>query len=228
MTNLDRKVLDEIARRGLKPRPYAYFLARRSVFWALAILSILLGAIATALAVFAVQDKIHTGGRGLDEMPLDDVLTYLPLVWLIILALFVASAVLSLRHTRRGYRLRSWQVILIALLASLGLGVVLHLGHAGEHVHRWLAHAVPAYDQLTRSRETRRNAPDQGFLAGQIVSAGDDKRLAIRDFDGRLWSVDATSARIEIGHMRPGEDAAVEGRRTGPTEFKADLVRDWD
>ena len=49
----------------LAPRPYAYFLAKRTVFWALAAISVLLGAVSVAVLIFAVTDYLQRiGVRG--------------------------------------------------------------------------------------------------------------------------------------------------------------------
>ena len=81
VTDLERRVLEEIDRRGIAPRPYAYFLAKRSVFWALAGLSVLLGAISVAVAIYGVWDLVAAGGKNFDEMPFDDLFETLPFVW---------------------------------------------------------------------------------------------------------------------------------------------------
>ena len=63
MTDLEKRILDQIDERGLAPRPYIYFFARRSVFWTLAVLSILLGGISFAVIIYGVLDyyaeKVH-------------------------------------------------------------------------------------------------------------------------------------------------------------------------
>ncbi len=228
MTELHKKVLEEIGKRQLAPRPYAYFLAKRSVFWAFAVLSVALGALSIAVIIFAVHDLMTTGGRGFDEMPLDDVLAYMPYVWIISLGAFVASAAYSIRRTRRGYRFGTAKLTFAALGASLVLGVLLYSAGAGSATHAFLTRNLPIYDQLTRGSESRRNAPNAGFLAGRVVAVDSRDRITVLDFDGQTWIVDLTGAEIQVGNLLTDEDVAVEGRRTGAAEFRGRLIRDWD
>lgn len=229
MSELDKKILATIAERRLTPRPALYFLARRSVLWTLAALSVLLGAMSVSLALFAVSDLAATGGRGLDEMPLDDVLLNLPYVWLGSMVLFVASAVASFRQTPRGYRFRTLTLVATALVASLFLGGMLHVLGAGEAAHVFLRDHVPLYDSLTRSAETRRNAPAHGFLAGTVTSVDAGKTLTMHDFDGHDWTVEIQGAKITVNNPElQGEDLAIDGAMTGPSAFRARSIRDWD
>ena len=183
--------------------------------------------LSVAAIIYAIQDLETTGGRGLDEMPLDDFFTYLPYVWIGSLALFVASAILSVRQTRRGYRYPVSYLVTAALALSLALGVALHFADAGSAVHDFLSRNIALYDRLTRFSETRHNAPAEGFLAGRIL-LGDAKILVVTDFDGATWTVDITGAELKKNNLVTDEDIAVEGEATGPGAFKARLVRDWD
>ena len=228
MSDLDKKILEAIASRRLTPTPYAYFLARRSVFRTLAILSVVLGAVSVAVAIFAIKDLSSTGGRGLDEMPLDDVLVKLPFVWAASLALLVMSALYSIRQTPNGYRLSSMQIVSGALFASLVLGGLLSVLGIGEATDRLLRDRVPVYDRLTRSLEILKNDPAGGFLAGRILSI-DKHGLKLLDFDGQTWTVDFGDASIDMTRpVATDEDVAVTGAKTGPATFRAVSIRDWD
>lgn len=229
VTELEKKVLEEIERSHLSPRPYAYFLARRSTFWALAVLSVALGAVSAALAIFAVVDLQSTGGRGLDEMPLDDVLINLPFVWLGSIALFLASAFYSIRQTRRGYRFRATHIIGAALLASVLLGGTLYAVGAGEAVHTVLRNSSALYDHLTRSSESRRNDPAGGFLVGHVLRYDGGDTLTLLDFDGHTWTVEIdASTNILMEQLKAGEDIAIAGAAAGPATFRVRSIRDWD
>ncbi len=228
MTGLDRKIIEAIGKRGLTPRPYAYFLARNSIFWTLAVISVLLGAIAVAVIIYAMSDFVATGGRGFDALPLDDILAYVPYVWIATLALFMLSALYTVRQTRRGYRFRTLHVVSAAILASVVIGGLLHLLDVGSLTHRFLQHRIALYDRLSLSREGRLNDPDGGFLAGRLLTVEVGKELTLQDFHGRVWTVDIIGAKLEADVIAAGEDVAIDGTRTGLDAFEASSVRDWD
>jgi hypothetical protein len=229
VTDLAKKVLESIEKGGLAPRPYAYFLAKRSVFWTLAALSILLGAVSVAVLIFATQDYLATGGRGFDEMPLDDVFEYLPYVWLATLAAFLASAYYAMRHTPGGYRYKTWQLLSAALAICGALGVALHAADAGRRVHGFLSRTVPAYDSITRSPAKVAPAPALGVLTGAVQSFDGKSMLTLKDFTGKVWSVDVTGAKITLDAPLGGEeDVEIKGVQTGPAAFHAQSIADWD
>jgi hypothetical protein len=229
MSPLDRKVLEEIEKRGLKPKPAAYFLARRSVFWLLAVLSVLLGGISVAVALFAVQDFEATGGRRFTDMPFDDVFTSLPVVWTVVVALLIASAVFSLRRTRRGYRWRIASVLAMVAGASALLGLAFHAADAGRLTHEFFAARLPGYAAYTYVPYAEWSRPDEGSLGGEVLSVDGNASLRLKAFDGKEWSVDISAARINADEPLDDEgDIAITGTRTGPTSFKAETIAPFD
>lgn len=229
MSRLDKSVLEAIEKRGLSPRPAVYFLARRSIFWTLACMSIVLGAISVAVAIFAVTDFVNTGGRNFDEMPFDDLAKSLPLVWLGVFGLLIVSAVLAFSNTRRGYRYHPLSVIAVAMAISVALGLVLHVFDAGRTVHTFLSAQIPAYREFTRIPYDEWSRPDQGYLGGEVLSEVPGKSLRLKDFEGRNWEVDTSAAASAVsGSLVEEGDIAIRGTRTGPSTFKADSIGEFD
>jgi hypothetical protein len=228
MSQLSRKVLEEIERRGLEPRSPLYFLARRSVFWLLAGLAVLCGSLSVAFLVFFFTDVFETGGRGFDEMPFDDLAPAVPIVTALLFALFALSASLSLRRTRHGYLRRPSRVIAAAAAASLAAGILLHAANAGSAVHAFLSAVVPGYREYTTVPYEEWSHPELGRLGGEAVSVSDGT-LLLKAFDGKLWTVDLSSAKIlfEGSPVEEG-DVAIRGEQTGSLAFKAREVDEFD
>jgi hypothetical protein len=149
MSRLAQRVLRTIEERRLAPRPRAYFLALRSAFWSLTVASVVLGGVSAAVGISAAVNSIETGGRGFDEIPFDDVVSTIPIVWLAIFLVFTASAVIGFRHTRYGYRYRSIEVLTLSALAAVILGLILNAADVGRVAHRYIAAHLPAYERYT-------------------------------------------------------------------------------
>ena len=229
MTDLEKKIMEQIEKRDLAPRPYAYFLAKRSVFWTLALLSIFLGAISVAVTIYSVRYSIVTGGATLDEIPFDDLFENLPFVWLAVLPLLIASAHFGVAHARRGYRLRTSGILAGALLARVILGGLLDVFDVGMRAHQFLNAHVPAYDRMVRSREDFWMVPDEGKLGGRVLSISDDGVIIIRDFAGQEWKVESAGASVHLSESIMDEGIiGVLGVRTGPATFQAHSIEEWD
>jgi hypothetical protein len=229
MTELEKKVLEAIEKQNLTPKPYAYFLARRSVFWALAALSILLGAVSVAMGIFAIQDMMQEGGRQFNDMPFDDILQSLPVIWLVCFILFCFSAYYGLRRTRRGYRYRPLSVMALIILASLGLGWLLHVAQAGQFINNALSVHFASYANYTHVPYAEWSRPDDGYLGGEVQSVEAGKSLVLKDFSGDEWAVDISTAINDVKNQGlVGEDIAIRGERTGRSSFKAKTLEDFD
>ncbi len=229
MTELEKKVLATIHKRRLVPRPAYVFFAKRSVFWILAVLSIALGAVSFAVLLFMADVYFTAGMAGTDEIPLEEFLFSIPLVWLVTMPLFIASAYFSLRHTRRGHRLRPAPVIALSVAASLGLGGILHGFGAGYIVHEFLDAHVPYYRQLTYIPYGEWSQPDKGFLGGYADKLLDANTLQLTDFRHQTWTVDISGATITLDNAIEDEgDVAIRGVRTGPASFRAETIIEFD
>ena len=229
MTELEKKVLEEIEKQRLVPRPYFVFFAKRSVFWSLTVLSIVLGALSVAVLLFAISDYYATGWRAFDNLPLDDLIVSIPAVWLILMPFFMASAYYGVRHTRRGYRFRPVAIIALCLAASIGLGVLFHFFEAGRLVNEFLASNIAAYREQTDVPFDKWSRPDNGFLGGTVESVDGKTSLRLKDFHDKEWLVDISSAVVILDNAIADEgDIAVRGIRTGPSEFHAESIEAFD
>jgi hypothetical protein len=229
VTELQRKVLEAIEAQHLAPRPYYVFLARRSVFWLLTVLSIMLGALGVAVLLFAVSDYYASGWRTFDNLPLDDVIMSIPVLWLALMPFFIASAYFGLRNTRRGYRFRPAQIIGLCLAASIGLGVMFHVFEAGRVVNGFLASNFTYYREQTDVPFDQWSRPDEGFLGGTVKSVDGKTSLRLRDFHDNEWAVDISGAAVTLDNAIEDEgDIAIRGVRTGPASFRAETIEAFD
>ena len=229
MTKLETKILDTIAKQKIAPRPAYVFLAKRSVFWALAFFSIFLGALSFAILLFAISDFFATGWRVLDNIQFDEVLVAIPALWLVLLAAFSASAAYAFRNTRRGHRIKSIHIAGLSLLASLCLGVLLYLSNAAYDLHEYLEKHFPAYHEFTYVPFAEWSRPDQGFLGGTVIEDAVGGKIKVLDFHNKIWSIDVSSAQINLDNTLIDEgDIAIEGTRTGPDTFRARTISEFD
>lgn len=229
MTELEKKVLEAIERRNLVPRPYYLFFAKRSVFWSLAVLSVILGALSVAVLLFAITDYYATGWRTLDNLPLDDLIVSIPAFWLVSMPFFMASAYYGVRHTRRGYRFRAAHLVALCLAASIGLGVLFHFFEAGRMVNDLLAANIAAYREEAEVPFDQWSRPDEGYLGGRADELLDKTTLRLTDFQRKVWTIDISGAIVTLDNGIEDEgDIAIRGVRTGPAAFRAETIEAFD
>jgi hypothetical protein len=228
MTDFERRVLDKIEAQHLKPTPAYVFLAKRSVFWLLAGVSILFGAISFAMLLFMISDYFSTGWRVLDNIHFNEFLFVIPVVWLLAMGLFATSAAYGLRHTRRGHRFTPSSIAALVLAAGIVLGGGFHMADAGRAVHNVLAAHFPAYRNFTYVPFVEWSKPDAGFLGGTVMKV-EGNTIQLLDFKDKTWTIDMSGAKLKLDDTMAAEgDIAIEGTRTGDATFHAQIISEFD
>jgi hypothetical protein len=229
-------ILDEIEKRKVVPIPRWHFLVRRSVFWVLAVISVITGSIsmATAIYVFLDNDFVVDQARitrFLAQQPfVDDVIDSIPYLWLIALLLFILVAYYGFRHTRKGYRYPTLRVIGGSLLLSLLLSGFMNLFDVGQIIHRYLIENVQGYDHLVYANEQRWTQARKGWLGGKVIRMVEPQHLlVVMDYKKRIWMVDAANAEVNPGtRILPGKYLKITGVKTGNRAFRAASMQAWE
>lgn len=155
MTDFSEKIIIALDERKAEPKPRWHFLLKRSVFWSLAVLSVVVGGIAMSVAIYVFFDNdglLVSGDKAFQETVLD-VAQSIPYIWLFMLGLFTVSAHLVFRKTKKGYRYATVQVVGVVIAASLALGIVLDALDLGQMMHKYLLSNTIIYDMLIHSSE---------------------------------------------------------------------------
>lgn len=229
------QILREIEKRNVVPIPRWHFVLKSAVFWALALISVLTGAISMATAIYVFFDNDYIVDRAnIDKLfvqrPLVEVIVQsIPYVWLLALLLFIVVAYLGFRQTRKGYRHPMLRVISVSLVLSVLLCGVLNTFDIGMFIHRYLIENVQGYDQLVYTNEILWDQIKKGLLGGKVEKYSPrDSLIVIRDYKRRFWKVDISRAEMHPGtRIVVGKYLKITGVKTGPASFKAATIRPW-
>jgi heme/copper-type cytochrome/quinol oxidase subunit 2 len=229
------KIIDEIEKRNVVPIPRWHFILKRAVFWVLALISVVTGAISMATAIYVFFDNDYIVDRAgieklFEQRPLVEVIVQsIPYVWLLALALFIIVAYYGFRHTRKGYRYPMVRVIGGSLLLSVLLCGILDAFDIGKQVHRYLIDNIRGYGSLVYTNDVLWAQQEKGLLGGKVVrSSPRGSVVVIRDYRHHYWTVDISSARAHPGTtIAVGKYLKITGLKTGPATFKAVTIRPW-
>lgn len=229
MTDLERKILAAIQSQGLVPKPAYQFLARRSVFWGLALVSVVFGGLNIAGVLFVISDYFDTGWRILDNIHYNEALLLLPVLWILLAGLLVASAMFGLRHTKRGYRYKTSHLFTTVIGASLLTGLLLHASAVGHSAHSFLQARFEAYRAATHVPFEEWSKPGYGRLGGTVIEDLGNGSIRLMDFKNQSWLVDVSTAKVNLDNPVAEEgDIAIEGDQTGPFTFRARIISEFD
>jgi hypothetical protein len=184
--DLGQKVLDTIKDKHIKPKSHWEFLIKDSAVWILFGLSIFVGSLASSVIIFLLRHD--PSSTALAIHPLKDLMLKIPYFWIIILLMFLLVSFYNAKHTKHGYRYNSYLIILISILLSLIAGIGIYMTRGAEKIENSFYHKVPGYRQITDQRGKMFINPEDGMIAGHIISIKDDI-IHIQCFDKKVWTV---------------------------------------
>ncbi|HEY9481243.1 MAG TPA: hypothetical protein VIR98_03385 [Candidatus Paceibacterota bacterium] len=219
---LEKQILERIKTRGLKPVPKGVFQMRDFILWTL------LGVLAAALSVgigmiiFMVAGADFQLFEKLGLSSSEKIAYSIPYFWIIATLVIAVVAYVNFRQTRRGYRIATRQVIMIAGLVAAGLGTAAYAFGIADKVDKAASENIPLYNAVTPLNTNAWLDPTHGLLSGTVREKDSEESFTLRDADSVLWTVDASdAARPEGFEFHPGDRMKLIGTKTGDDQFKA-------
>ena len=104
INDASKNILDKIKENKITPKPKWQFRLEQVGIWALAVLSLIIGAKAFAVIIFRLVNNDWEIREHLGRSLLNHALLTLPYLWIIVMVLFILLAYYNARHTKKGYR----------------------------------------------------------------------------------------------------------------------------
>lgn len=189
--------------------------------------SLLAGALACSVILFAIQQTEFNVLRHLGHSAAELLLGLLPLAWLAAMAGFLLLSLYGLRHTRRGYKVGWLRMAGYSAALSILLGTAFFMSGGAGWLERVFDTRMGAYESIDDRKIRMWSAPERGLLCGTIQWAG-EQSLQLQDFSGKSWLVRLDSAFIApAAALEPGERIKLLGTMDGPAGFAAAEIRPW-
>ena len=227
MTNKDisKIVLEEIRSQGIVPVAKPLEDLRKGALWVFLIGAVLVGALSFSVILFFLISDTWDIYRSLGTW---FILRMLPYFWFLMLGVVLVLGKYVYRKTALGHRSRLSMVIGTYILVSLSLGTLAYFFGVGGSIEYQLETRVPAYQHLVSTKASVWNQPEQGLLAGVVVSATDTE-LTLESFSGVRWTVDIHTAREKGGvALVSGTSIKLIGVQSNATHFTATEIRPWE
>lgn len=207
---ISEQVMTRIEAAQATPKSRVYFILKNTGIWFLAILSIVLGALATASIMF----RLVNAGPALrpGNPPISEVILIIPFIWIVCVGIFGYLAYREIRSTRRGYRYEFSVVLLGLVLASLALGLVFYSAGTGFSLDRIAAQYLPFHTDLERIQRDRWMHPEDGFLVG-VIREETAEGLILTDPENIEWTVflSSTISEQKLQNLAEGQRIGVRG-----------------
>lgn len=213
--NASKKTLEIINKKQIKPIPAWEFTIKNWLIWLACFFSIFVGALAFSVSIYMTQSN-------------DWDLYYFPYFWLGIIIILTTTSYISYRKTKKGYKLEFLKLLGIVLGLSLVIGLTFSAFNIGQKIDTLLANDIPIYRQIAPMKYQIWIQPEQGMLAGKIISVNDNY-LEIIDFNGKRWQIKIgpqTTIKMRVSLIN-GTEIKILGKKIDEPTFTAEEIRPW-
>ncbi|MHB8842308.1 MAG: hypothetical protein ACYC56_11095 [Candidatus Aquicultor sp.] len=226
---LPEKVIEEIKKQGIEPRPRWQFLLKRWVLWSLAIFSTILGGIAIAIIIFTFIDHEASVRVYLKQSAVEDILSAIPYFWFATLVILTGVTKYAVRNTKFGYRYAMARIVAAVLIGSIFFGITFNTIGVGESVQDFLVETVPSYDVLTYTSKDAWSQPEKGLLGGTVTTIISSEEFELVDFHKKSWRVNTSEIQGNDDLIiRQGAIIKIIGTQKDSLLFRAGQVFPWN
>lgn len=226
------RVFSTIDEQNVEPTPCYVFWCQNSAMWVIWLLTVLLGALATAVLVFTSTYRYYDIYEAMHDNFLTFFFQALPVLWIVAFIVLMLVAMRGLKATRRGYRLSPSLVGVSSVGASVLLGVLASSLGFGFVVDRLLGQHAPMYYSEAEREQKMWQQPDEGRLVGHahLDESIEQVQITFVDSVGKNWTMDIQELRPEDRQLLKSErHVRVLGEQLGDTasRFHACGVFPW-
>ncbi len=228
MSKFSQNILDKIKKEEIQPTSKWVFIMKNSLFWIIFCIAAITGGRAFAV-VIRVAHETELGfamqARGGMFPPF---MRILPVFWVLFFLLFLIFSAYGLHHTKKGYKLQTYKLILINLFISALIGTAAFLAGDGERFEKYIHDRAPIFKMHEEKQRLLWSEPDEGRLGGEIIELKQEMIIILSAFDDETWTVDYSESERrknfepEIGYL-----VRIVGEQQGEKLFKAESIGPW-
>ncbi|MBN2307178.1 hypothetical protein JXD20_04285 [Candidatus Peregrinibacteria bacterium] len=228
MTKLSTKILEKIRKEKMIPKSRYYFILMHTLLGTAILSSVMIGGIAIAIVIRHLTLTDWELAHQFTGSHIRSALLIAPYIWLIFIGISILLADTLYKHTKKGYRLKLWQLIMTSVILSFVFGGTFYVTKADKPIEFSLSKKIPSYAEWKIKKAQIFVAPEKGVIAGEIIAIDEDEKMTIVDFKEKKWI-------IEKGEMRSrnekpfevGMQVGIIGETTNHEHFKAIRIAPW-
>lgn len=216
----NREFLEKIKEEKITPKPKWHFLLKNYLVWGAGLASLIIGGVAFSVVIYLTRNNDWDAYKQAGESFGSFILLTIPYFWLVFLGLFVFLVYYNVKHTKNGYRYPLVIISLINVVASIVLGGAFYFLGVGRAIDEILGERAPFYGQIINQRMGYWINPEEGRLAGVVVSIESRDKFILLDLNKKDWWV--VNKEDSVGKIIVGEPIKMIGKRISENVFEAE------
>lgn len=221
----DQELLGKIKEKKSDQKSRWHFLLKNYVIWGVGILALIIGGVAFSVIIYLLKYNDWSAYKQINGSLLEFVLLTLPYFWVLFLVLFVLIVNYDIKHTKRGYRYPLSILVIASITISILLGGIFFRLGLGEVIDDVLGENAPFYEKIFNRQADFWSRPEEGRLAGMVLSKNGNTEFVILDINQNKWQVQLEQKEnlppFEIEIARP---IRVVGQKMEENIFTAKIV----
>jgi len=227
MKNLKDIILEKIKHGDAKQTPKWQFRMQEFLSWFGVGVMIALAALAFATVFFNFANADWMMRRQLGWSIGGFIFMNMPYIWLIILIGLISVSYYAFRQTKNGYQYALPFIAVIMILLSVVFGFASH--HylmSGRWIELGAQEHMPMYEMMTRPKQAVWQQPENGFLAGRVISPFLDNKFELSDINRKTWlvSCDECFMPLEV-ELEKNVGVKIIGKKIDEVNFVASEIR---
>jgi hypothetical protein len=221
------KLIKKIKEGKVKPLPGWRFTLKDTTAWTVFCVTVALGALAFSVVLFSIQQAEFDLLEHMTHSWLEFFLALIPLIWIILLVVFLVAAIFSIRNSKKGYKFSSLSMLGLCASISILLGTFFFLVGGGQWLENAFDDNISVYESVQDRKTKLWSMPEEGYLSGTIISIAGNS-LELEDFQNKTWSINIDDIDIVPAvRLEKGEKIKIIGSMTSEDTFSAEKVRPW-
>jgi hypothetical protein len=222
MSNLSKKIIEQIQKHQIKPIPKWRFIIQNICIWALIFAAIFAGSIAVGMLlrdIFLTNwDFAPNHPRGLFR----GMIKSIPFLWLFISSAFGFAALKLIQITPKAYKLKTYQLFLLVSVGSLLIGSITFAAKISDRLEKIGQERFEIYKNMRQKNQNDWHFPEKGFFQGEIIKIDSRKDFAAKDPGGKNWRIISQDKKFI---PQVGLEILANGESTEALIFKAKKIR---
>ncbi|MCB9798298.1 hypothetical protein H6758_01065 [Candidatus Nomurabacteria bacterium] len=221
---LKDKILEAIENEHIAPKAKWNFVLKDYTIWALAIFSLLIGALAFSLTLQSILSADWEIYDAIENDFIKFLLLSLPYFWIVFLGLFIGSAYYNFTQTKTGYKHKLGTTVLASVAVSLLTGTALYAFGISEQTEE-IFNQNEMYRHHVNVEHKLWKKPDEGRLIGRVVNVQQPVTVFLQDPDKNLWRIDISSSTPQdFLIIKEGDKLKVIGEKESEDSFIAEKL----
>jgi len=214
------KLLNEIKKKKLTPKPKWHFLLKNYMIWGAGFTSLIIGGLAMSIIIYLLRYNDWNIYKQISNSLPGFILLTLPYFWVIFLAIFIFIIYYNFKHTKKGYRYSLPAILIISVISSILLGGLFFQIGLGKTIDNILGERAPFYDRIFNQHIRLWNVPEEGRLSGLVVAEPSVNEIILMDRESKQWQVFLQDARYPAElEIRVGQPIRLIGDQISDNEF---------